>query len=287
MNKKNDRAGLYFVLPWVIGLLIFTAVPMIAAAFISFTDYNIIGTNTNFIGLKNYQLIFDDPDFYHSLWITIRFALISIPLVTVTTFSISVVLAKNIKGEGTFRVIYYMPAIVSGVAVSIIFRWILDPTNGLINLILSVFKITGPNWLHDPNWVLPSYLIMALWGAGGGILTYIAALKDISGELYESADLDGANGFQKVKNITLPLMTPIIFYNLVMGIIAAFRKFTDAYVLGGAGNQGEFYMVHLYNKAFQNYEMGYATALAWVLFAIILGLTIVINVTKKYWVHNE
>lgn len=284
--KNRGRIGFYFVLPWLIGLIVFTAFPMLAALYIGFTDWNIVGTNIQWVGIENYRRMFSDADFYHTLWITFRFAIISIPLVVVTSFLISVMLSKKIRGAGIFRVIYYMPAIVSGVAISIVFRWMLDPNNGLINYILSLIGIDGPNWLYDPQWVLPSYLIMALWGAGSGILTYLAALKDVPSELYESSEIDGANSIQKTWHITLPMVTPIIFYNLVMGIISAFRKFTDAYVLGGAGGEGEFYMVYLYNRAFAHYEMGYATALAWVLFIIILALTLVVNVTKKYWVHT-
>lgn len=284
---KKDRIGFYFVLPWVIGFLLFTIIPMIAAVFISFTDWSIVGTNIKWIGLQNYQEIFNADQFWHSLWITFRYAIIAIPLVVFTSFVISVMLSKNLRGSGVYRILYYMPAIVSGVAVSIVFRWILDPNNGLINYVLSFIGVKGPNWLYDPNWVLPSYLIMAVWGAGGGILTYLSALKDVPVSLYESAEIDGANSIHKTWYITLPMMTPIIFYNLIIGIISAFRKFTDAYVLGGAGGEGEFYMVYLYEQAFAHYKMGYATALAWILFIIIMFFTVIVNVTKKYWVHTE
>jgi multiple sugar transport system permease protein len=195
--KNREKIGFYFVLPWIIGLLVFTLVPMIAAVFIGFTDWSIVGSNIRWVGLANYQEIFKSEQFWHSLWITFRFAIISIPLVVFTSFVISVMLSKNIKAVGVYRIIYYMPAIVSGVAVSIVFRWILDPNNGLINLVLSWIGIKGPNWLYDPEWVLPSYLIMSLWGAGGGILTYLSALKDVPTSLYESADMDGANYLQK------------------------------------------------------------------------------------------
>lgn len=283
MNKKHKIAGFLFVSPWVLGLLLFTLVPMIAAAYISLTDWSIIGT-ANFIKFDNYKAIFESEDFYHSLWVTVRYAIFAVPLTIITSLTISVFLSRDIKGVGIYRVIYYMPAIVSGVAVAIVFKWILDPNYGLLNSALAVIGISGPDWLYDPNWVLPSYLIMAVWGAGGGILTYMAALKDVPKALYESAMIDGANAWQKVRFITIPMITPIIFYNLIIGIISAFRKFTDAYVLGGAGKEGEFIMVHVYDQAFNKYNMGYATALAWILFAIILTLTIVVNVTKKYWV---
>lgn len=286
MKKKRQRAGFYFVLPWLIGLCLFTALPMVAAVYISMTDWDIVG-NADFIGLKNYINLFQAEEFINSLWVTIRYAVIAVPLIIATSLTIAVLVSKNNKGTGVFRVIYYMPAIVSGVAVAIVFKWILDPSYGLLNGILSIFHIQGPDWLYDPNWVLPSYLIMAVWGAGGGLLTYLAALKDIPEDLYGAAMIDGANTFQKVRFITVPLMTPIIFYNLVLGIIGAFRKFTDAYVLGGAGKEGNFYMVYLYEEAFGHYRMGYATALAWVLFAIILLLTFVVNWTRKYWVYSE
>ena len=284
--KRREKAGFFFILPWLIGLIVFTAFPMIAAVYISMTDWDIVG-NASFIGLGNYKMLFSSDEFIRSLWVTVRYAVIAVPLIIATSLTMAVLVSKNRKGSSVFRVIYYMPAIVSGVAVAIVFKWILDPSYGFLNGLLSLWGIQGPDWLYDPDWVLPSYLIMAVWGAGGSLLTYLAALKDIPEDLYGAAMIDGANAFQKVRYITVPLMTPIIFYNLVLGIIGAFRKFTDAYVLGGAGKEGNFYMVYLYEEAFGHYRMGYATALAWVLFVIILGLTIIVNWTKKYWVYSE
>ncbi len=284
--KRREKAGFFFILPWLIGLIVFTAFPMIAAVYISMTDWDIVG-NASFIGLGNYKMLFSSDEFIRSLWVTVRYAVIAVPLIIATSLTMAVLVSKNRKGSSVFRVIYYMTAIVSGVAVAIVFKWILDPSYGLLNGLLSLWGIQGPDWLYDPDWVLPSYLIMAVWGAGGSLLTYLAALKDIPEDLYGAAMIDGANAFQKVRYITVPLMTPIIFYNLVLGIIGAFRKFTDAYVLGGAGKEGNFYMVYLYEEAFGHYRMGYATALAWVLFVIILGLTFIVNWTKKYWVYSE
>lgn len=284
--KRREKAGFFFILPWLIGLIVFTAFPMIAAVYISMTDWDIVG-NASFIGLGNYKMLFSSDEFIRSLWVTVRYAVIAVPLIIATSLTMAVLVSKNRKGSSVFRVIYYMPTIVSGVAVAIVFKWILDPSYGLLNGLLSLWGIQGPDWLYDPDWVLPSYLIMAVWGAGGSLLTYLAALKDIPEDLYGAAMIDGANAFQKVRYITVPLMTPIIFYNLVLGIIGAFRKFTDAYVLGGAGKEGNFYMVYLYEEAFGHYRMGYATALAWVLFVIILGLTFIVNWTKKYWVYSE
>lgn len=283
---RKQHIGFFFILPWLIGLLVFTIFPMVAALFISMTDWSVIG-DFEFIGLENFKEILQDDTFYQTLWVTVRYAIFAVPLTIVTAFLVALLVNNQYKGIGIFRTIFYMPAIVSGVAVAIVFKWVLDPNYGILNSILALFNIQGPNWLYDPNWVLPSYLIMAVWGASGGLLTYLVGLKDISKELYESAEIDGAGILKKVWYITMPMMTPIFFYNMIMGIIAAFRKFTDAYVLGGAGEQGTYYMVYLYQEAFSFYKMGYATALAWILFVIILTLTITINVTKKFWVYSE
>jgi multiple sugar transport system permease protein len=285
-KKNKDAAGFIFVLPWVIGLLVFTLLPMIAAVFISMTDWNILG-DTNFIGVENYINIFHDRSFYKALAVTVRYALFAIPLTMLTALLAAVCLNFQSRSVKFFRVIFYMPAIISGVAVAVVFKWILDPGYGLLNSLLSMIGMKGPDWLYDPNWVLPSYLVMALWGASSGYLTYLAALKDVPKDLYESARLEGAGFFKRTTKITIPLISPIIFYNMVMGIIAAFRKFSDAYIMGGAGEEGNFYMVYLYKRAFSYYDMGYATALAWILFAVILALTAVVNITKKYWVYNE
>ena len=168
MRQKRQRAGFYFVLPWLIGLCLFTALPMVAAVYISMTDWDIVG-NADFVGLGNYIALFQAEEFMRSLWVTVRYAVIAVPLIIATSLTIAVLVSKNHKGTGIFRVIYYMPAIVSGVAVAIVFKWILDPSYGLLNGILAFFHIQGPDWLYDPDWVLPSYLIMAVWGAGGGL----------------------------------------------------------------------------------------------------------------------
>ena len=283
---KRRRVGFYFVLPWLIGFLLFTTFPLIAALYIGFTDWNIAG-QANFIGFENYTSLLQDATFWHSLWVTFRYAIIAVPMTTVVAFTVALILSKEMRGVGLFRVIFYMPAIVSGAAVAVIFKWILDPNFGLINGFLNLFGIVGPDWLYDPSWVLPSYLVLALWGAGSGLFIFLAAIKDVPKALHESAIIDGANVFRRTFHITLPLVTPIVFYSLVMGIIGAFRKFTDAFILGGAGGEGEFVMVYLYNLAFMDYRMGRATALAWILFIIILTLTILLNVSKKYWVHKE
>ncbi len=279
---KDKWAGYKFISPWLIGFMLFTAFPMLFAGYISLSDWSILGT-AKFIGFGNFKEIFSDEEFFKSLFITTRYALLAVPIGIIASFSMAVLMNFDIKGVPIYRTIYYLPAVVSGVAVAVIWKWILNPNYGIANMILGWIGIEGPNWLGDPKWVLPSYLLIAVWGAGGGILTYIVGLKDIPNELYEAARIDGAGFWNRLKKITIPLMTPVLYYNLIMGIIAAFRKFTDAYIIGGAGNEGRFYMVYLYENAFSYYRMGYATALAWVLFVIILSLTLFINATSKNW----
>lgn len=282
---KDKWAGYKFISPWIVGVLLFTAFPMIFAAYISLTDWSILGT-PKFIGLNNFKEIFSDKEFYQTLFVTVRYALLAVPIGIISSFSMAILMNFNIRGVSIYRTIYYLPAVVSGVAVAVIWKWILNPNYGIANMILGWFGISGPNWLSDPNWVLPSYLLIAIWGAGGGILTYIVGLKDIPNDLYDSARIDGAGFWSRLTRITIPLMTPVLYYNLIMGIVAAFRKFTDAYIIGGAANEGRFYMVYLYENAFSYYRMGYATALAWVLFVIILALTLFINATSKKWMYG-
>jgi multiple sugar transport system permease protein len=264
MKKRlSQYEGFFFIAPWVLGFIIFTVIPLVQALFLGFTDSNSI-TTPKFVGWKNYIALFHDSDFLSSLSLTVRYAIFAVPLGIISSLTLAALLNCKIKGVYLFRTILYLPAVVSGVSISLLWRWILDKDMGLLNMILGKFGIQGPGWLSDPEWVLPSYILIALWGAGGGILTYLAGLQDVPRTLYEAAEIDGAGWFKKFIKITVPMLTPVIFYNLIMGIVGAFRKFSDAYIIGGAGNQGRFYMVYLYQNAFNYFKMGYATAMAWV-----------------------
>ncbi|KPU26895.1 ABC transporter permease [Caloranaerobacter sp. TR13] len=285
-KKLKKYEGYFFILPWILGMLLFTIGPILFAIYIGFTEWKIL-TKPNFVGFQNYIDIFHDENFWNSLMVTVKYAIFAVPLGIITSLTIAILMNTEIKGIRFFRTIYYLPAVVSGVAVALLWRWVLDPEFGLINLMLAQIGIQGPGWLSDPDWVLPSYILMALWGAGGGMITYLVGLREVPQNLYEAAEIDGAGPLTKFFKITLPLMTPILFYNLIMGIIGAFRKFTDAYILGGAGNQGKFYLVYLYDNAFKYFKMGYATALAWILFVIIFLLTLIIFKSSSLWVYYE
>lgn len=284
MKKALNRyVGFFFIAPWVIGFVIFTIIPLIQALYLGFTDSNSI-TTPKFVGWNNYVALFHDGNFLSSLSLTVRYAIFAVPLGIISSLTLAALLNCKIRGVYLFRTILYLPAVVSGVSISLLWRWILDKDMGLLNMILGKIGIQGPGWLSDPNWVLPSYILIALWGAGGGILTYLAGLQDVPRSLYEAAEIDGAGWFGKFVKITVPMLTPVIFYNLIMGIVGAFRKFSDAYIIGGAGNQGRFYMVYLYQNAFSYFKMGYATAMAWILFVIILALSLVVFKSSNLWV---
>ena len=285
-KKKVFNQGYLYILPWFLGFAIFGLFPICLSLYMSFTDWPIIGT-AKWVGLKNYVNLFSDEKFLESLYVTIRYGLISVPLTMAASCTVALVLNSKIKGLSFYRTVYYIPAVVSGVAVGVIWRWILDPGNGLVNGALGAFGIEGPGWLTDPAWVLPSYLMIAVWGAGGGMLTYLVALNEVPKDLYESANLQGAGYFKKLFKITLPLMKSILYYNLVMGIIGAFKKFTDAYILGGAGNQGKYVLLYLYDTAFRNFKMGYASAMSWLLLIVILLTTMLVFKFTDFWKYSQ
>ncbi|MGC9064118.1 MAG: carbohydrate ABC transporter permease, partial [bacterium] len=262
---------------------------VVASFWLSMTEYDIINP-ARFIGFSNYRVLFrEDPLFWQALKVTIIYTLGSVPLQLIFGFLIALLMNQKLKGISVFRTIYYLPAVISGVAVSVLWRWIFMPDVGIINILLSKIGITGPRWLGDPNWVLPALVIMSLWGVGGGMVIYLAGLQGIPTELYEAAELDGAGKWAKFIAVTIPMMSPVIFFNLVMGVIGSFQTFTQAYIMtqGGPQNASLFYILYLYQRAFQELRMGYASALAWILFLMILACTIVIFKTSAGWVYYE
>lgn len=285
-RKKKISQGYFFIAPWYISYFLFSLIPILLSIYMSFMDWPVIGKPT-FVGFQNFKNVFLDESFRNSLFVTIRYAIISIPLGMVASFTVALIMASKTKGLNIYRTVYYLPAVVSGVAVGIIWRWILDPKNGLINNLLALIGIQGPGWLTDPKWVLPSYILMSLWGAGAGMLTYLVSINEVPKDLHEAASLQGAGMFKRIFLITIPTMKSILYYNLVMGIIGAFKKFNDAYILGGAGNQGEFILIHIYNTAFKYFKMGYASAMAWVFLFIVLGITLVVFRFTDFWKYSQ
>jgi multiple sugar transport system permease protein len=285
--KRKDWVGYAFIAPWLIGFLLFTAGPFLASIYFSFTRYNVV-TPPVWVGTANYEALFQqDPLFWKSLGVTFRYALVAVPLGVVIAVILALFLNLNIKGIAVYRTIFFLPSIVPTVATSMIFLWILNPQIGLINGLLRSFGIIGPAWLADPNWAPWTLVFMALWGVGGSMVIYLAGLKDIPTYLYEAAILDGASAYRRMRLITLPLLTPVIFFNVVMGCIGAFQTFTQAFILtqGGPEDSTQFYALYLFNRAWRYGDMGYASAMAWILFTIVAVVTSLLFRSQKRWVH--
>jgi len=280
--------GWLFVSPWFIGFLAFTAWPFLQSLYLSFTRYNIV-TPAKWVGAANYRMLLtEDERFWKSAIVTLKFAAISVPLAIVAGVILALLLNSEVKGIAWFRTIFYLPSNVPTVATSVVFIWLLNPNIGLINRLLGVLGVQGPAWLNTSPWAFYSLLIMAMWGVGGSMVIYLAGLKDIPNYLYEAATLDGATPLQKLSKVTLPMLTPVIFFNLVMGIIGSFQYFTQAYVMtpnGGPDDSTLFYSLYLYQRAWKYLDMGYASAMAWMLFLVIVVLTALVFRTQKRWVH--
>lgn len=287
-RAKENLVGYLFIAPWLVGFVAFHAWPFLQSIYLSFTRYNIV-TAPKWVGLSNYRMLLtQDELFWKSAWVTVKYAVISVPLAIVAGVALALLLNANIKGIAIFRTIFYLPSIVPTVATSVLFIWILNPNIGLINELLALVGIQGPAWLRTSPWAFYSLVLMSLWGVGGSMVIYLAGLKDIPLHLYEAATIDGANPLRKLVHITLPMMTPVIFFNLVMGIIGAFQTFTQAYIIapnGGPEDSTYFYSLYLYNRAWKYLDMGYASAMAWMLFVVIIVMTAIVFRSQKRWVH--
>ncbi|RLL47041.1 sugar ABC transporter permease [Oceanobacillus piezotolerans] len=289
---RENIWGYIFIAPWIIGLLGLTLGPLLFSLVTSFTDYNIT-SQMNFIGFDNYIKMFTaDPLFWTSLYNTVYFVIFSVPLTTVGGILVALLLNQKIRGIKYFRTIIYLPAILSGVAIYFLWMQLLSPSTGLVNTVLAWFGIDGPAWLFDPEWTKPALIMMKLWGLGGGMLLYLAIMQNVPKEMYEAAELDGAGGFRKFIHITLPMITPIIFFDLVTSTIGAFQIFQEAYVMtengdGGPSSSLLFYNLHMWNNAFEIFDMGYASAMAWILFLIVMVFTFIHFKVSKRWVYYE
>ncbi|HZG55696.1 sugar ABC transporter permease [Paenibacillus sp.] len=289
MRTREAINGYLFFSPWLIGLIFFLAGPILYSLYLSFTSYNMLSA-PKWVGTLNYRILFaEDPLFWESLYNTLYFVFFSVPLSTVAGVLMAVLLNQKVRGIGIWRTIFYLPSVVSIIVVSLLWQWIFDPSFGLINSALAQIGIEGPGWLQDRTWSKPSLILMSLWGVGGGMIIYLAGLQGISRELYEAATVDGAGRMRQFVNITIPMLTPTIFFNLIMGVLGGFQVFVQAFIMTGGGpvNSTTFYALYLYNKAFRDLQMGYASAMAWVLLAISLLLTLIILRTSKSWVYYE
>ena len=302
IERKEALWFWFFIAPWAFGFLVFTAGPIIASAYLSMTNYS-PGKSPEFIGFQNYVTLYNDRIFWKSLGVTAYYSFLAVPLGIVASLLLAVLLNQKIPFMGVFRTLYYLPSLLAGsVAVVLLFSWLLNPQFGIINFAIRglvgpqgviPLGITGPRWLQDPNWVIPSYTLLALWGFGGGMLIYLSALQGVPTHLYEAATIDGASRFQQFFKITIPMISPVILFTMITGIIGAMQVFTEAYVLAGGTSLGSpayssmFYVLYLFVNTFQRYRVGLAAAQAWILFLIILGLTGLMFWASRRFVYYE
>ncbi|PZE21578.1 sugar ABC transporter permease [Paenibacillus xerothermodurans] len=289
-QTKSSYHGILFASPWLVGLLLFYAFPLVASIYFSFTSYSILQPG-EFVGLQNYSDLMNDDLFWKSIYNTIYFTVFFVPLSIFFGVSLAMILNINVKGMAVYRTIFFLPTLVPHVALAVLWMWLLNPGFGLVNGVLHAVGIDGPAWLGSETWAKPSLILMSLWGIGQAVVIYLAGLADIPQDYYDASEVDGANWLQKTCKITLPLLTPVIFFNLIMGIIGAFQQFTLPYALtkgqGSPANSMTFYVMYLYDNGFKFFKMGYASAMAWLLFIVIMVLTLIIFATSKRWVHYQ
>lgn len=291
-KKKDNLAGYLFISPWLLAFLLFTFVPIGISLALAFTDYDLLGKETNFVGFDNFNRMFhEDTRYGRSVVATVKYVVTSVPLRLMVALGVAMLLNTNRRGVYFYRAAFYAPSIVGGsVAIAVMWRQIFG-FDGAVNGILSIFSIEARYWLGNPQTAIWTLVLLAMWQFGSPMLIFLAGLKQIPESLYEAASIDGANAFQKFRRITLPMLTPIIFFNVIMQTIHAFQQFTQAYVIsGGTGRPADttlFYSLYLYQKAIGDFDMGYAAAMAWVMLLVVAFLTFINFALSRFWVYYE
>lgn len=293
--RREALVALLFLSPWIIGVIVFLVIPIGMAAYASMTRWTLISPPPRWIGLDNFRKMFTkDPYFYWSLWVTVKYMLMTLIPYMIAGLSLALLLNQKLRGMNFLRTVFYVPSVVSGVAVTLLWISLLDPQMGAINTVLRSLGVDHPpNWISSPQWALPSVALIGLWSVGGGAIIYLAGLQNIPQHLYEAAEIDGANDWQKFWKITLPLLSPTIFFVLITGIIGSFQVFTPAYIMGGASrfSQGSrylrFYLLNIYIEAFTKGNLGYASALAWILAIIAAIVVIIVYNSSERFVYYE
>jgi multiple sugar transport system permease protein len=282
--------GFLFITPWLAGFLVFTLGPMIASLVLSLCRYDL--ASIDFVGFANYRrLLAHDELFWKALWNTATYTLFAVPLGLTGSLLIAVMLNQKVRGLAVFRTLYYLPSLVPAVASALLWNWVFNANFGILNQGLRAAGVANPpEWLQDPHWAMPALIVMSLWGVGGGrMIIFLAALQGVPDSYYEAAEIDGASRWRKFVHITLPMISPVVFFNMVLGIIGSFQVFTAAYIMtgGGPANATLFYVLYLYRQAFEHFRMGYASAMAWVLFLVLLAFTGFQFWQSRRWVYYE
>ena len=291
LRRQEARAGLLFILPWLIFLIVFAAYPVLGTFYLAFTEYSILEP-PRWVGLQNFRTMFmEDPAFWTAVKNSTYYAAISVPLRLVLSLALAMLMNLGVRGISVYRVVFYLPALVPPIAATIIFILMFTPNAGPINVMIEAVGLRAPNWLSDPTWSKPVLIILSLWPLGVETLVFLAGLKEIPQDFLDAAALDGAGSWQRFKSITLPIISPVILFNLVIGVIYSFQVFGQALVIGGTnGSPLEstlMYVVHIYSHAFRYFAMGYAAALSVVLFLAVVLMTLLIFSTARHWVHYE
>lgn len=293
-TRRKFIAGILFISPWLIGFFVFTLYPMAYSLYTSFTEHH-IRAPSEWIGLANYANMLHDDRLLRALQNTLYMVVIAVPVFLISSFFCAVLLNLKLRGQSIYRVIYFIPSIVPIVAASILWLWIFNTNNGILNTLLGYVGIKGPSWLSDPTWAKPALIILGLWTMGSTIVIYLSGLQDVPISLLEAAQLDGASWLQRLRHVTIPMVSPITLFNLILGVIGMFQYFTQAYIFAQSGDRAMgapldstlFYSVYLYERAFIRLKFGYASAMAWMLFFIIMICTVLLLKSSERWTHYE
>ena len=295
LDRRLRRRGLLFVAPWLIGLCAFYVIPLVASFVLSFTDYELVdqdGKPTTFTGLDNWRRLVEDPEVRHSAWVTLKFAVVFLPMSLFVPLGLAYLLtSRHLWGAKIFRTLFYLPAIVPFIASAFVWQGYFNDTTGWLNRMLRTIGLDPPDWMNDATWVLPSLQIIALWGIGNAIIIYMAALRSVPVELYEAARIDGAGPWKLFRHVTWPLISPVTFYNLVIALVVIGQYFIVPYVLtdgnGDPSGATLFYTMYLYRQTFTFSQGGYGAALAWAMFVVIMSAAVLVFWSARYWVHYQ
>ena len=285
---RDNIAGFLFISPWLLHFVLLIAFAMFYSFRISLMETDLLSSE-KFVGFANYKNLWNDELFWKSFRVTAYYSFVLVPSGIVLALAIAMLMNQKVKFVGVWRTLFYLPSVVSGVAVAILWGYVLNPRFGLINMGLRSVGIEGPRWLFSETWAVPGFILMGLWGAGGAMLLYLAGLQGIPTTLYEAAEIDGAGSWHRFRHITIPMLTPTIYFNLLINIIGSFQVFTQSYIMtgGGPNNATLTQVLYLYRKGFQDFQFGYASALAWALFLVILVFTVLVVRSSEGWVHYE
>ena len=289
LARREAVDGYTFIFPWLLGFVVFTAGPMLASAVLSFMRYNLF-TAPTWVGLANVKQVLSDKMVWLSFWNTAYYTFLSVPLRLAASLVLALLCVQKMRGTSFFRTFFYLPSVMPAVAMSIVWFWILNPDVGIANMVLRALGLPPSNFIWDPKTSKPTFILMQMWGAGGNTMViFLAGLQNIPQSLYEAAQIDGASSWQQFRNVTLPMLSPVILFNLVMGIVGSFQVFTNAFLMtaGGPANSTLFSVLYMYRLAFEQFEMGYASAFAWLLFLVILVFTLIQLRLSEAWVYYE